>query len=75
MSAWLLHGFQILFFLGGFFIFYGNTNSKDIRNLVGSGVYCGSAVISYFLVSWWPLITGFVLLSILRLMGFDPSDD
>lgn len=35
--------------------------------------YGASAVIAIVLVHWWPLVAGFVLVWLLRLLGLDPD--
>ena len=35
--------------------------------------YCASAVLAIALKHWWPLVAGFVLVWILRLLGLDPG--
>ena len=35
--------------------------------------YGASAVIAIMLMHWWPLVAGFVLVWVLRLLGLDPD--
>jgi hypothetical protein len=35
--------------------------------------YGASAVLAVVLMHWWPLVAGFVLVWVLRLLGLDPA--
>lgn len=38
-----------------------------------SSTYASAAALSLMLIEWWPLVAGFVLAWMLRLMGLDPQ--
>ena len=40
-----------------------------------SSTYGSVAVLALMLMEWWPLVAGFVLAWVLRLMGLDPKPD
>ena len=40
-----------------------------------SSTYGSAAVLAFMLMEWWPLVAGFVLAWVLRLMGLDPKPD
>ena len=69
----LLYIFDCLFGLMGVGLFSGYTASKHIGLLLGGVVFLGAAAASFYLVSWWPLLIGFVLALVLRLLGLDPG--
>ena len=47
--------------------------SKHIGLILGAIAYGGAAITSFGLMAWWPLVAGFAIAWVLRLLGFDPS--
>lgn len=47
--------------------------TRDYGVFVLGVTYGASAVLAILLATWWPLVAGFVLVWILRLLGLDPD--
>jgi hypothetical protein len=71
--AVLLHIVQGLFALMAFGLFCGFASAKHVGLLLAGLAYGGAAAASLYLTAWWPLVVGFVLAWILRMVGLDPS--
>jgi len=53
-----------------FFAFY---RSRHVGLLIMAMTYAMSGLLAFALPHWWPLITGFVLVWLLRLLGLEPK--
>lgn len=73
--SWVIFTFQIIFCFMAVAIYTEYRHGKDIRNLIGAVCYGGAAATSYYLATWWPLAVGFIILMLIRKLGFDPTDD
>jgi hypothetical protein len=70
--------YVIYFFAGVFivlaasmlFVFYRTTHFGSF--LMGA-IYGASGVVAIWLAAWWPLVFGFVLVWMLKLMGLEPA--
>ena len=69
----LLHIAQGLFALMSLGLFFGFTGSKQIGLILAAISFGGAAYASFALGAWWPLLVGFALAWVLRLLGFDPN--
>jgi len=45
------------------------TKCRDSGFLVLAGICCGSSILSFFLVSWWPLLVGGTLVVVGAFFG------
>lgn len=69
----------IIYFFAASFIFMGAALFLTYRRTKHYGVfvmgltYGASAVLAVMLMHWWPLVAGFVLVWMLRLLGLDPD--
>ncbi len=69
----------IIYFFAASFIFMGAALFLTYRRTKHYGVfvmgltYGASAVLGVMLMHWWPLVAGFVLVWMLRLLGLDPD--
>ena len=69
----------VFYIINGIFVVMGlgalssYAASKHIGLLLAGIVFLAAATASACLDSWWPLLIGFVVLWILRLVGFDPG--
>ena len=50
------------------------TKFKSVSLILGSICYIGAAISAYFLYSWWPLLIGFILASIVKYIFGDPAE-
>ena len=67
---YILAGISIVLAVGGLSAYM---QTKHIGILLSSIVSIGFSVLAIVLVHWWPLIVGFGLNWVLRLLGLDPS--
>lgn len=74
MLAWALLILQILFGIAAVAILVEFSHGRNLKNLLASITFGASAIVSFYLVSWWPLLVGFALLWVYKVMGLDPSD-
>jgi hypothetical protein len=70
---WALVIVQALCAIMSISIFAQFLYGRRVGNLLGSIVYLGMAVASFELNSWWPLLAGFALAWLLKLLGMDPD--
>ncbi len=69
----------IVYVFGACFIFmalammFAYQRTKHYGLLLMGSTYAVSAGLAIVLMHWWPLIAGFVLAWILRLLGLDPD--
>jgi hypothetical protein len=71
--SWALLIVQILFGVATVAIFAEFNHGKNYRNLLASVTFGAAAITSYYLVAWWPLLVGFALLWVYKLMGLEPG--
>lgn len=67
---YVLAGLSILLAIGGLATY---ATTKHIGLLLSSIVSIGFSVLAIVLVHWWPLLVGFALNWVLRLVGLDPG--
>ena len=67
---YILAAISILLALGGFAAY---AQTKHIGLLLSSIVSISFSVLAIVLVQWWPLVVGFGLNWVLRLLGLDPG--
>ncbi len=72
--SWALLIVQILFGIAAFFIFLEFKRGWDFRNFLAAVTFGTAGLSSYSLAAWWPLVVGFGLLWVFKIMGLDPSD-
>ena len=69
----------VIYFFAASFVFMALALMLTYRRTRHYGVfimgitYGASAVIAIMLAHWWPLVAGFVLVWVLRLLGLDPD--
>jgi len=69
----------VLYIVNGMFVVVGlgvlssYAASRRIGELLAGIILLASATASASLMSWWPLLIGFVALWVLRLVGLDPG--
>jgi hypothetical protein len=68
--VYIFAGLFILLTLGLLVAYYRERQSGVLLMAVAYGASAGAALA---LMQWWPLIAGFVLAWLLRLMGLDPE--
>jgi uncharacterized membrane protein (UPF0136 family) len=67
---YILSGLSVLLAIGGLAAYM---QTKQIGILLSSLVSISCSILAISLIEWWPLVVGFGLNWILRLLGFDPS--
>lgn len=67
---YILAALSILLAIGGLSAY---TQTKHIGLLLSSIVSIGFSILAIVLVHWWPLVVGFGLNWVLRLLGLDPG--
>ena len=63
-------GVFILFSAGMFFAYY---RSRHFGMFIMAMTYAASSLLAFGLPHWWPLVTGFVLAWMLRMLGLEPK--
>jgi len=64
---------DVVVLMMGIGLFTTYSQSKHVGILLAAFLAVGSATLSFLLGAWWPLVVGFVLAWILRLIGGDPG--
>lgn len=67
---YVLSGVSIFFAIGGLSAY---AQTKHIGLLLSSIISIGCSLLAIDLVQWWPLIVGFLMNTVLGLLGFDPG--
>lgn len=70
---YIIYFFTAFFFVlsaGMLFVFY---RSRQIGAFIMGVAYGTAALVAIQLSHWWPLVAGFVLVWILKLMGLEPE--
>jgi hypothetical protein len=67
---YILSGLSVLLAIGGLATY---RQTKQIGLLLSSLVSISCSILAISLIEWWPLVVGFGLNWILRLLGLDPS--
>jgi hypothetical protein len=62
-----------LFFLVSMALFFAHGRTRHPGLLLMGITYGGSAVLAILLMHWWPLVAGFVLVWVLRMLGLEPG--
>ena len=70
--------YVIYFFAAGFLLIAGAMvfawyRSRHFGLLMMATTYASSGVLAFALPHWWPLVVGFVLVWLLRLIGLEPK--
>jgi hypothetical protein len=60
-----------LFFLIAMALFFAHNRTRHHGLLLMGITYAGSAVLAIMLMQWWPLVAGFILVWVLRLLGLE----
>ncbi|WP_407157698.1 hypothetical protein [Bradyrhizobium sp. STM 3557] len=70
---WALIAAQCFFAFCAVGTFVMFTTGRDYRNLLAATTFGVALAASYRMHAWWPLMAGFALLWIFRLMGLEPG--
>ena len=70
--------YVIYFFAGAFvliaaFMLFAYYRSRHYGLFIMATTYAASGLLALSVSHWWPLVTGFVLVWLLRLMGLEPK--
>ncbi|MBI4206382.1 MAG: hypothetical protein HY527_15280 [Betaproteobacteria bacterium] len=69
---YIVSGFFIVLTLALLFAYY---RTRHPGLVLISTTYGSAAVLALMLMEWWPLVAGFALAWVLRLMGLEPQPD
>ncbi len=66
------------FFAGAFVVisagmFFAYYRSRHFGLFIMATTYAASGLLAFTLPHWWPLVTGFVLVWMLRMLGLEPK--
>jgi len=73
MIKLVIYLFSAIFVLISIGLFVNYYRARHIGMLLMGLVYGNAAGLALVLAHWWPLVVGFVLAWVLRLLGFDPD--
>ena len=70
--------YVIYFFAGAFILlsagmFFAYYRSRHFGLFIMAMTYAASGLLAFGLPHWWPLVTGFVLAWMLRMLGLEPK--
>jgi hypothetical protein len=71
----------VIYIFSGFFIvltlalLFGYYRTRQPGLVLISTTYGSAAALALMFMEWWPLVAGFALAWVLRLMGLDPGQD
>ena len=69
----VLYVFAGLFLLLSLTLIFAYYRTRHPGLVLMASTYGTAAVLSVLLMHWWPLVAGFVLAWLLRMMGMDPG--
>ncbi len=72
--------YVIYFFAGGFLVlaagmFFAYYRTRHFGLFIMAMTYAASGLLAFTLPHWWPLVTGFVLAWMLRMLGLEPAHE
>lgn len=70
---YVVYIFSALFFFLSFVLLFAYYRTRHAGMLLMAVAYGASAGLAIVIMHWWPLLAGFALVWILRLLGLDPS--
>lgn len=70
---YVVYIFCALFFILSLALLFAYYRTKHAGMLLMAVAYGASAGLAIFIMHWWPLLAGFALVWILRLVGLDPT--
>ena len=70
--------YVIYFFAGAFIVmaagmFFAYYRSRHFGIFIMAVTYAASGLLAYSIPHWWPLVAGFVLAWVLRMLGLEPK--
>ena len=71
--VYLIYGFAGLFIVLSCAMLYAYYRGRDFGLFIIGVTYGASGVLALALPHWWPLVAGFVLVWLLKLLGLEPS--
>jgi len=69
----VIYIFSVLFAVMSVGLFINYYRSRKVGMLLMGLVYGNAAGLALVIMHWWPLIAGFILAWVLRILGFDPD--
>ncbi|MBI3069454.1 MAG: hypothetical protein HY323_02905 [Betaproteobacteria bacterium] len=70
---YVVYIFGALFFFLSFVLLFAYYRTRHAGMLLMAVAYGASAGLAIVIMHWWPLLAGFALVWILRLLGLDPG--
>ena len=71
--VYVIHGFGGLFIVLSSAMLYAFYRDRNFGLFIMGVTYGASGVLAIALPHWWPLVAGFVLVWLLKLLGLEPS--
>jgi hypothetical protein len=71
--VYLIYGFAGLFIVLSWTMLYAFYRGRNFGLFILGVTYGTSGVLAIALPHWWPLVTGFVLVWLLKLLGLEPG--
>ena len=71
--VYLIYGFAGLFVVLSCAMLYAFYRGRDFGLFIMGVTYGASGVLALALPHWWPLVAGFVLVWLLKLLGLEPG--
>jgi hypothetical protein len=73
--VYLTYGFGGLFIVLSCAMLYAFYRGRDFGLFIMGVTYGASGVLALALLHWWPLVAGFVLVWMLKLLGLEPEHE
>lgn len=70
--TYLIYGFAGLFLVLSAAMLFAYRRTGHFGVFIMAVTYAASGALAMFLVHWWPLVAGFALVWILKLLGLEP---
>jgi hypothetical protein len=69
---YVTYGFASLFIVLASAMFFAYYRSSHFGLFIMGVTYAASGLLAFAIAHWWPLVAGFVLVWLLRLLGLEP---
>lgn len=74
-AIWVIYCFAVLFASMGGALFFAYARSKHAGLLLLGATYFAAALAAIVLSEWWPLVAGFGIAWVMRMMGVEPKPE
>ena len=73
--VYVIHGFGALFIVLSCVMLYAFYRGRNFGLFIMGVTYGASGLLAITLPHWWPLVAGFALVWLLKLLGVDPRQE